>query len=337
MNDESVIIGIDVSKSSLSVCILNSESKNYFTVPNKIKSFGRFLKKIDYLDLSNAKFVMEATGIYHLLFAKYLAERDYDVRVLNPLIIKRYSQMSLSRVKTDKSDSFMIAQYASTLLGEYGKFKLRLSVQYKMELMLKAVDDINKQKTSLHNQIEALNHNPFADNQIKSCYKELVSNMNRAISKLEKQIKEIMEKEFPDIYKLLKTIPGVGIKMNAIIISILSSFENFPSAEKVTSFLGICPSPFESGSSVKTKGSISKKGSPYIRKTLYMCALSAIRFNKPCKDLYERLKAKGKVWRQIAIAVANKLIRQAFGVLKSRLAFDANFVEKRFEKSCKSA
>ncbi|NOZ83761.1 MAG: IS110 family transposase [Epsilonproteobacteria bacterium] len=97
------------------------------------------------------------------------------------------------------------------------------------------------------------------------------------------------------------------------------------------------PSPFESGSSVKTKGSISKKGSPYIRKMLFMCALSAVRFNKPCKDLYERLKAKGKVWRQIAIAIANKLIRQAFGVLKSQLAFDADFAEKRFKKSCKSA
>lgn len=110
-----------------------------------------------------------------------------------------------------------------------------------MELMLKAVEDFNKQKTSLHNQIEALNHNPFADNQIKSCYKKLVSNMNRAISKLGKQIKEIMEKEFPDIYKLLKTIPGIGTKTNAAIISILSSFENFPSAKKVTSFLGISP------------------------------------------------------------------------------------------------
>jgi transposase len=155
------------------------------------------------------------------------------------------------------------------------------------------------------------------------------------MSRLEKEIKGILAKEFSDRYKLLKTIPGIGIKMNAIIISVLSGFEDFSNAKKVTSFLGICPK--ESGSSVKGKGSISKKGNSYIRKTLFMCTLSAIRFNKPCRDLYERLKAKGKVWKQIAIAVANKLIRQAFGVLRSGLAFDADFVEKNFNGGAKNA
>ena len=337
MNSLCTVFGIDVSKKSLSVCLLSSEKEEYFTVPNNVKSFDSFLKKIDYLDLSNAKFVMEATGIYHLRIAKQLAERNYDVRVLNPLIIKRYTQMQMSRIKTDKTDSFMIARYASTLLEQYGKFKLRTNVQYKIELMLKAIDDLNKQNTMLNNQIKALNCYPFADSQIKSCYKRLVSHIDRTISKLEKQTKEILKKEFPNTYNLLKTIPGIGIRMNAIIISMLSSFKEFSNAKKAASFLGICPSPHESGSSVRGKGSISKKGSSYIRKMLFMCALSAVRYNRPCKNMYLRLKAKGKTWKQIAIAVANKLIRQAFGVLKSGLAFDANFVEKRFEKSCKSA
>ncbi len=337
MNSLNTIIGIDVSKEKLSVCLLSSEREEYFTVPNNVKSFGSFLKKIDYLDLSNAKFVMEATGIYHFRIAKQLTERDYDVRVLNPLIIKRYSQMQMSRVKTDKTDSFMIAQYGITFADQCTKFKLKPKINYEIELRLKAIDDFNKQKGILNNQIEALKHHPFADNDIKGCYKRLIGNIDGAIYRLTRQIKEVMEKRFPLYCNLLKTIPGIGIRMNAIIISILSSFKDFSNAKKVTSFLGICPSPYESGSSVRGKGSISKKGSPYIRKMLFMCALSAVRYNLPCKNLYLRLKAKGKTWKQIAIAVANKLIRQAFGVLKSGLAFDANFVEKRFEKSCKSA
>ncbi len=91
MNSLCPVFGIDVSKESLSVCLLSSGKEEYFTVPNNVKSFGSFLKRIDYLDLSNAKFVMEAAGIYHLRIAKQLAERDYDVMVLNPLIIKRYA------------------------------------------------------------------------------------------------------------------------------------------------------------------------------------------------------------------------------------------------------
>lgn len=245
--------------------------------------------------------------------------------------------MQMSRVKTDKTDSFMIAQYGITFADQCTKFKLKSKISYEVELRLKAIDDFNKQKGILNNQIEALKHHPFADNDIKGCYKRLIGNIDRAIHRLTKQIKEILEKTSSHTCNLLKSIPGIGIGMNAVIISILSEFKDFSDAEKVTSFLGICPSPCESGSSVRGKGSISKKGSPYIRKMLFMCALSAVRYNKPCKDLYLRLKAKGKSWKQIAIAAANKLIRQAFGVLKSQVAFDADFAEKRFEKSCKSA
>ena len=77
--------------------------------------------------------------------------------------------------------------------------------------------------------------------------------------------------------------------------------------------------------SVKKSGSIKKMGNPYARKILYMAALSAIRFNKYCRELYERLVSKGKAKKLALVAVAHKLLRQAYGVLKSRRSFDENF------------
>jgi transposase len=110
MNTVDPVIGIDVSKDSLSICLLNADKKKYFSISNNTKSFDSFFRKISYLNCSKAKFVMESTGIYHLKLATYLAKRNYNVRVLNPIIIKRYSQMPMSRVKTDKTDSFLIAK-----------------------------------------------------------------------------------------------------------------------------------------------------------------------------------------------------------------------------------
>jgi transposase len=83
----------------------------------------------------------------------------------------------------------------------------------------------------------------------------------------------------------------------------------------------LTPSPVESGSSVRGKGSIKKRGNPYVRQVFYMCALSAVRSNPYCKDLYERLLERGKSKTEALVAVAHKLLRQCYGVLKSRTPF----------------
>jgi transposase len=76
--------------------------------------------------------------------------------------------------------------------------------------------------------------------------------------------------------------------------SIKRNFERFKSIKDASSFIGINPSPYESGTNVRKSGKIKKMGNPYARKILYMAALSVIRFNKYCRELYERLVNKGK-------------------------------------------
>jgi transposase len=135
----------------------------------------------------------------------------------------------------------------------------------------------------------------------------------------------LSKKNYQEEYKLLKSIPGISDRTIGMIISVYGRFERFESVKEISSFIGINPSPYESGASVKKSGSIKKMGSPYARKILYMAALSAIRFNKYCRELYERLVSKGKAKKLALVAVAHKLLRQAYGVLKSRRPFDENF------------
>ena len=111
---------------------------------------------------------------------------------------------------------------------------------------------------------------------------------------------------------------GAKVKFN--------NFKEFDSAKKVCSFIGIAPSPYESGSSVKRRGRISKKGSPIARKILYMATLSAIRYNKTIKEFYERLLQKGKTKMTAIIACMNKLIRIIFAVVKYKREYCENYV-----------
>ena len=97
--------------------------------------------------------------------------------------------------------------------------------------------------------------------------------------------------------------------------------EDFESAKQLSSYFGIAPRLYESGTSIKCKSKICKMGMGLVRKLLYLCALSAVKCNKKCKDLYERLLEKGKSKKKGLTAVANKLLRQAFSIVKNKTVF----------------
>ena len=98
-------LGIDISKQTFDVV---NKSGKHWQYQNTSKGFLKFKRTIK----EDSVCVMEATGIYHLPLAKYLYSKEIDLSVVNPMRIKRYSQMTLNRNKTDKSDAKMICSYA---------------------------------------------------------------------------------------------------------------------------------------------------------------------------------------------------------------------------------
>ncbi len=67
-----------------------------------------------------------------------------------------------------------------------------------------------------------------------------------------------------------------------------------------------------------------KRSLAQLRNLLFMCSFTACKYNKACRDLYERIVSKGKSKKLALIAVCNKLLKQAFAIAKSGLIYDAN-------------
>jgi transposase len=325
MNNYKIVIGVDVSKNSFTATVLYDNKKENFEVKSdpvefemKIKSFLKKFRKSDML------IIMEHTGVYHLKLANYLYENGYKVAVVNPFSIRKFMEAKMTRVKTDKADSYFIAEYGRTFFdGEL--YKPKPDVEKEIEVKLKILEDLQQQLTMLKNKREALSHVPMKRlKENLEYYDELIRKIEKSIKELEKEIKELSKKNFQEEYKLLKSIPGISDRTIGVVISIFGGFKRFKSVKEVASFIGINPSPYESGTSVRKSGWIKKMGNPYARKILYMAALSAIRFNKYCRELYERLISKGKAKKLALVAVAHKLLRQAYGVLKNKRPFDEN-------------
>uniref|UniRef100_UPI0015CD7F11 IS110 family transposase n=1 Tax=Winogradskyella forsetii TaxID=2686077 RepID=UPI0015CD7F11 len=108
MNKDIKYFGIDISHLVFDV---TDSDGNYYQFTNNVSGFRKFIKLLD----SNSHCVMEATGYYHYQLAYYLFENGKKVSVENPLAVKRFIQMKLSKIKTDKSDTKLICEYAKQM------------------------------------------------------------------------------------------------------------------------------------------------------------------------------------------------------------------------------
>ncbi|MGC8719950.1 MAG: IS110 family transposase [Thermodesulforhabdaceae bacterium] len=322
MNHYRIFVGIDVAKDSFTTTLLYPDRKLTFTTSSNVKAFEKKLSLLlKGVDKKEILVLMEHTGVYHLALAEYLHSKGYDVAVINPYSMRKFAEAKMCRAKTDRVDSVLIAEYGRQFFD--GRlFNPKTQIQRQIEIRLKMIEDFQKQVNRFKNQREALRRVPMTDvEEYLAHYDEIIEVLENKIKQLKKEVEKLCKENYPREYKLLESIPGIKTTAISLILSTLRGFEGFKRAKEVGSFVGICPSPYESGSTVKGRGSIRKRGNAYARKIFYLCALSAIRANRYCREFYERLLSKGKAKKQALVAVAYKLIRQAFGVLKSGVPF----------------
>jgi transposase len=312
-----IILGIDISKLTFDLALLNDDKVKTKKFTNTSKGFSELKQWLKNNEIDSVHACMEATGGYESKLAQYLYDNNFKVSVINPARIKGFSMSKLSRVKTDKADSELIAQFCQAMQPDLWK-PTPLNIQ-ELQQWVRRLDSLIANKNQENNRLDgasevvAINistHIEFLDKQIQEV-EELISN----------NIKE--HQDLNDKSKLLNSIPGIGEKTIAIILAFLT-VENFDSAKQVVAFVGLNPKPKQSGSSVLGAGRISKTGDADLRKAFYMPAIVSLRFNPIIKGFAERLSSVGKAKMIVVIAAMRKLLHIIYGVLKNKTPFNKN-------------
>jgi len=312
--------GIDVSKSTIDCSIsLADGSVRELKTGNNSEGFQKLLKILS----AESHVVMESTGPYYFRLAYFLHDAGIPVSVVNPLVIRRFCQMRMVRAKTDRKDASMIRQYGES--EHPGLWEPDLPDITKLKQLNAAIELLDKNITASHNQLEAFKIMPDTDKSLVKALESVIQQNEKAKDKLEKEMLLLAKKKFNKSYSALQTIPGIGPKSAALLVAITGNFTKFNHYKELVAYVGLNPRIYESGISVKGRGHISKMGTGKMRKLLYLCSWSAKRFNVHCKEMYERLKAKSKPEKVIKIALANKLLRQAFAIGKYGTEFKANY------------
>jgi len=316
MNKDMIYFGIDISKDVFDV--MNSKGV-YYQFTNDNKGFKKFINVLD----KNSHCVMEATGYYHYKLAYFLLENSIRVSVENPLSVKRFIQMRLSKIKTDKSDAKMICLYAQKVDLKLWEGQSKRQIECLQITRLLSL--YFKQSTALKNKIhgEDVLGNPSL--LVVRSLKRSLKQIQKEIKQLEEKLTEIVKQDYGDLLTRLQSISGIGRKTAIMLIVLTDGFKRFTSASELCSYSGLTPIIRQSGSSIRGRSRISKMGNRKLRNLLFMCSFTACKNNKACKALYDRIVAKGKSKKLALIAVCNKLLKQAFAIAKSGLIYDETY------------
>lgn len=311
--------GIDISKMNFEVRIDESKSKQFAYANEGMEACLSLLPP-------DTHCIMEATGTYHCRLAYFLYEHGIKVSVVNPLSVKRFSQALMLRTKTDKADSKLLIEYGKSLTLELWKPKEDCYVE--LQQLVNLQDQLVKQETAVKNQLESINHSVTQSDFAKRKIAEQLNKIQFDLKEIKAEMERLILLHEKDNYERLQSIPGIGKQTAIVLIAITQGMKNFDSSKQISSYFGLASRIYESGTSVKGKSKICKMGMSMIRKLLYLCSLSAKKYNKACRELYERLLAKGKMKKVALIAVANKLIKQIFSIIKNKIFYEQNFLSK---------
>ncbi len=312
--------GIDISAETFDIC-MQSDAKSFtwHQLPNNAIGFKQLLQ----LCSSNYHFVMETTGAFHLPLCFFLEENKCNYSVVNALQIKRYIQMNLERSKSDKKDAKHICMYGIERKPQ--QYQMPCQQYFECKQLNNAIESLTYEIVSFNNKIYAAEKLKMDSVIVIKSYKNIIKNLKAELKKLEVELDKKLKTWQPDLVKTVQRVKGIGKRATAILIVFTQAFEHTETYQQLISYAGLSPKEYSSGKSIRGKVRISKIGGKQLRHTLYMCALNAKKANAACRELFDRLVAKGKNKKLAIIAVCNKLLKQVFAVVKSGKLYQDNY------------
>lgn len=324
MNEQvNVIVGIDMSKKKFDAALFRNDKFKHKVFPNTKSGHEAILTWLQKNNVATAHVCMESTNVYGEALAEYLFDQSYTVSIVNPARIKGFAQSELSRTKTDKADAKVIARFCLALKPD------AWSPDPQEIRELKAL--VRRLESLMEMKQQEVNRLHVAQEIVVSRLEEHIAYLDQEIKTTKQHIRDHIDNH-PDLKNkktLLESIPGIGEATIHVVLSEFANIEKFRGAKQLAAFIGVAPKERQSGSSVRGRTMMSKTGRSQLRKTFFMPALVALRYNPILIQMKQRLTESGKSKMTIVGAAMRKLVHLIYGVLKSGVPFDADYARKQ--------
>lgn len=328
------VAGIDVAQKELVVCVgrmyddWSPELYAHKTFANTAKGFAAlsvWLKKHTEQTLA-IRFVMEATGVYHESLAYFLDDNGYELSVVMPNKISNYFRTLTVKTITDKT-----ASEAITLFGlerKLDRWQRPKPVYKSMRQLTRERDQIVEERTMVKNHLHAELIEAVPNKNSIQRIKERIKMLNRQEEEIKSEITALIKRDeqLAGDISIISSLTGIGELTAVTVLAETNGFELIRNKRQLASYAGFDVKEKQSGTSVKGKSRISKKGNKHIRKAMYLPSLSAIRHDERFKAIFTRLVSKHGIKMKAAVAVQRKMLELMFILFKTRVPYKKNYL-----------
>lgn len=147
------------------------------------------------------------------------------------------------------------------------------------------------------------------------CLLAQIEFLEHQVAEIDQALEQLVA-QLPDQY--ITSIPGIGSVNGAAILGEIGDINRFPTLEKLVAYAGIDPTSYESGQFKGTRVHMSKRGSPHLRRALWMAATIARRYDPELKAYYDKRRAEGKAYGTVMGALCRKLLGRIYVVLREQ-------------------
>jgi transposase len=322
-------VGIDISKGSFTACVcrklLSGEAllSSVESFENNKTGYNQFVKWSRKITNPSVEvlFLMEATGIYYEGIAYHLHKLRQSVCVILPNKVKHYAKSLNVKTKTDIVDARIIAQMGAE--RNLPHWQPPSAILKQLRDLTRLYTDLKKERTVYLNRLDSEKASatvlPFVIKSNLLILKELEKQINQCEKEIEKTL--MSEEWLAEKVNKIITINGVGLITLAIVIAETQGFALVSNRKQLASYAGYDIVQVESGTSVKGKTHISKKGNSRIRAALYFPALAASRYNQELKEDYQRINIAKASKMVGATALQRKLLLLIYTLWKNNDVF----------------
>ena len=318
-----VCCGIDVSAATLAVAVGRADGDGFDerqfanTAAGHRQLTAWLLKRGCGVRVS-----LEATGIYSLDVALALDAADgIAVAVLNPKMVHRFAG-TLRRSKTDRADAVALAEYSRRMPFVAWRQPSRQALQ--LRALSRHIASLTEEHTRSSNRLHAAEGSSTTPVCVRQDLKRSMAAQQKRIARLRREALELVRQDelLANRFRQLIGIPGIGEISAVQLLSELAALDPEMTVRQWVAHSGLDPAHRVSGTSVNKASRISRQGNRYLRRALYMPALTSARCDPHMRAFCQILRTRSKTKLQAILAVVRKLLHAIFGIFKTHSPWD---------------
>jgi len=317
-------IGIDVSKRKLDFALRERSTVIQQTVfansPQGIKQLCAEVVR----QPGQVRVLLEPTSRHHQPLLLALADLPgSQVMAADPYRTRKFQETFGKRAKTDRLDARGLAHMAEKLGEDFLPYVPPTDAQRELQFLSRRLTTVVEQRAKLRNRRHSYNKADAACHFVLDSIEHELAFIDQECRELERRMRQLVQADDSEeqLFQLLVKVKGIGVQSALQLLAELRVLAETMGPRQWVACAGLDPRARQSGTANPPQR-ISRKGNRYLKKVLFMVALSAVQHNAVIKDFYVKLHTRKKSKKLALVAVMRRLLHGLWYVFHHQVPLD---------------